>query len=120
MENKALYHEVAIERQNGLGLLIVNLSLYCLPATRYNFIAQTSTCPTHQLAPGSSILGLSTKSLSLNKTCHQAALNIVSWLSHHVSKVTQFFNGSVAAVHFWILLGHKRARWSSLVSKKFS
>src|SRR6218665_2741414 len=44
MENKALYHEVAIERENG--------SLDCLPATRYNFIAQTPTCPTHQLAPG--------------------------------------------------------------------
>src|SRR6218665_4219381 len=48
MENKALYHEVAIERENG--------SLDCLPATRYNFIAQTPTCPTHQLSPGSPIV----------------------------------------------------------------
>src|SRR6218665_1777739 len=57
MENKALYHEVAIERENG--------SLDCLPATRYNFIAQTPTCPTHQLAPGSPTLYSASSSLLL-------------------------------------------------------
>jgi len=31
MENKALYHEVAIERENGLGLLIDKL-LFRLPS----------------------------------------------------------------------------------------
>src|SRR6218665_2178077 len=82
MENKALYHEVAIERENGLGCSLINFSLDCLPATRHNFIAQTPTCPTHQLALGSPIYALPCKKKRTNLYVLRSTGNAYDVISH--------------------------------------
>src|SRR6218665_3932849 len=47
-----------LNERTGYACSLINISLDCLPATRYNFIAQTPSCPTHQLALGSPTLQL--------------------------------------------------------------
>src|SRR6218665_685278 len=42
-----------LNERTGYAGSFINFLLDCFPATHCNFIAQTPTCPTNQLAPGS-------------------------------------------------------------------
>src|SRR6218665_3889817 len=42
-----------LNERTGYACSFINFLLDCFPATHCNFIAQTPTCPTNQLAPGS-------------------------------------------------------------------
>ena len=61
-----------LNERTGQACSFINFLLDCFSATHRNFIAQTPTCPTNQLAPGSPIIFFEVETISPFRHCFWA------------------------------------------------